>query len=202
VGIVALVMAGGKAGRMNSPVEKPLLEVGGKTMLERVVEVLNHSKSVDRIIVAVTKNTQKTARKAKELSLDLLETPGKNYEYDMQYAIKKLDLADVITICADLPFISVEIVDQAIEKFRSSRKPSLSVMAPVSVYNKLGLKPEYIFEVDGKMLVPIGINVIDGKQIDKPELEQAVLVTESHNLAINVNTPNELALADDLSKRS
>ena len=53
--MTALVMAGGKGTRMNVATEKPLLEVGGKSMIEHVVVALKRSKVVDRIIVAVTK---------------------------------------------------------------------------------------------------------------------------------------------------
>lgn len=195
MGITALVMAGGKAMRMNAKTEKPLLEVGGKPMIEHVVQALKQSKIVDRMIVAVSTSTPQTARKARALNIEVLETPGEGYISDMKYAIKKLGLHDVLTVSADLPFITSEIVDQAVEKYRSQGKPSLAIMTPLDVYERLGLKPEYVFEVDERSLVPIGVNIIDGTRIDERELEQAILVTESEELALNVNTPNELEAA-------
>jgi adenosylcobinamide-phosphate guanylyltransferase len=190
--VTALVMAGGMGTRMNVATEKPLLEVGGKSMIEHVVVALKQSKLVDRIIVAVSGNTPQTARKAAELNSEVLETPGKDYVSDMRYAIRKLGLHVVLTVSADLPFITAEIVDRAVEKYTSCGKPSLAVMTPLSIYHKLGCKPEYVFEVEGRSLVPVGVNVIDGSRIDEAELEQAVLVTESEKLAVNVNTPSEL----------
>jgi uncharacterized membrane protein len=68
-------------------------------------------------------------------------------------------------------------------------------MASVDIYKRLGLKPEHVFETDGRSLVPIGLNIIDGKRIDEPELDQAVLVTGSQECAINVNTLEELEVA-------
>jgi uncharacterized membrane protein len=65
----------------------------------------------------------------------------------------------------------------------------------VDVHKGLGSEPEYVFEIDGRKLVPIGLNVIDGRMIDKPELDQAVLVTRSEEFATNVNTPEELEAA-------
>ena len=195
MGVTALVMAGGKGTRMNTTTEKPLLEVGGKPMLQHVVDVLNESKMVDRIIVAVSESTPQTARKARELNTEVVETPGMGYVSDIGYAIRKLGLCDVLTASADLPFITTAIVNQAIEKYSSCGKRSLAVMTPLDVYERLGRKPDYVFEIDGKSLVPIGINIIDGTRIGETELEEAVLVTRSEDLAFNVNTRRELEAA-------
>ena len=193
--LTALVMAGGKATRMKSSTEKALLEVCGKTMLERVTDTLKQSRLVTRIVVAVTDTTLLTARMARELSLEVLETPGQGYESDMQYSIKKLDLGEVLVVSADIPLITVEIVEQAIRQFRSSGKPSLAVMAPVRVYENLGLDPQFIFEVNGSRMVPVGINLLDGTMIDRGELDQEILILESESIALNVNTSRELELA-------
>ena len=193
--VTALIMAGGKATRMKSTTEKPLLEVGGRPMIEHVVGALNQSKMVDRIVVAVSGNTPRTARRATELRVEVLLTPGEDYISDMRYAIKKLGICDVLTVAADIPFVTTEIVDRAVEKYRSSGKPSLAVMVPLDIYKGLGTKPEYVFEIDGRRLVPIGLNIIDGRRIDEPELDQVVFIAGSEEFAINVNTPRELEVA-------
>jgi adenosylcobinamide-phosphate guanylyltransferase len=200
VGIVALIMAGGEATRMNLTVEKPLLDVGGKPMIEYVVEALRRSADVDKILVAVTENTPQTRRMAGELECDVVLTPGNGYQSDMRYAIKSCDLHDTLVVSADLPFISTEIVNRAIRTYFSSKKSALSVMAPVETYIKLGSQPQYVFEVAGRRLVPIGINIIDGSRIDEPELEEEVLVVEFEGLALNVNTPQDLELARERYK--
>jgi adenosylcobinamide-phosphate guanylyltransferase len=193
--VTALIMAGGQAKRMKTTIEKPLLEVGGRSMIEHVAAALKQSRMVDRIVVAVSRNTPWTALKATELGMEVLQTPGEGYVSDMRYAIRKLGLSVVLTVVADIPFISSEIVDRAVEKYRSCGKPSLAVMAPVDLYRRLGSEPEYVFQIDGQGLVPIGLNIIDGSMIEKPELDQAVLVTNSEECALNVNTPEELEAA-------
>ena len=197
--IAALVMAGGKASRMNSREEKPLLDVGGKPMIERVVEALDKSRAVDRVIVAVTNNESQTARMARELRKSVVLTPGEGYESDMKFAIKAIGLGDTLVVSADLPFISAEIVSRAVESYRSSRKPALSVMTPTETYERLASKPQYVFSVGGRALAPIGINIVDGKRIDEGVLEEHVLVVESEELALNVNTPEDLELARKLA---
>ena len=68
-------------------------------------------------------------------------------------------------------------------------------MAKPEVYEKIGSKPQYLFQVDGQNLVPVGINIIDGKCIGQGELDQTVLVIDSGDAILNVNTLMELDLA-------
>jgi adenosylcobinamide-phosphate guanylyltransferase len=193
--VTALIMAGGKGTRMRVATEKPLLKIGGRPMIEQVARALRESKTVDRIVVATSRNTLHTAREAGKLGLEVLQTPCDGYVSDLRYAISKLGVSDVLTVAADLPFITSELVDRAVQEYRSCGKPALSVMAPMEVYKKLGSMPEHVFEIGGRSLVPIGLNVIDGKRIDEPELDQAVLVTGSEQYATNVNTLEELEAA-------
>lgn len=193
--VVALLMAGGRASRMQSATEKPLLMLCGTTMLERVVRALKQSRSVSRIVAAVTDWTPLTAWKARELGLEVLETPGDGYVEDMRFAIKNLGLREVLVVSADIPFLTGEVVDQVVTRYRSSGKPALAVVVPLEACDRMGLRPEYIFEHQGRQVVPAGLNVIDGTKIDMPELEQEMLVVNSETIALNVNSPQDLELA-------
>jgi adenosylcobinamide-phosphate guanylyltransferase len=102
--VTALIMAGGKGTRMRATTEKPLLKVGGRPMIEHVVRALRESKTVDRIVVAISRNTPDTARRARELNLEVLQTPADDYISDLRYAIRKLGVSDVLTVAADVPF--------------------------------------------------------------------------------------------------
>lgn len=200
--MTALVMAGGKATRMRSEVEKPLLEVDGSAMLQRVIGALRDSKAIDRIIVAVTASNLHVAEKARGLGVEVVETPGAGYESDMRTAIKHLGLGDVMVVSADLPFVTSELVDKAYGTYKSGAKPALSVMCPPSVLEKMNLEPSYVFEVEGKKLTPIGLNILDGTRIGEGPLDETTLVIDSPRLALNVNTPRELELARKLARQS
>jgi adenosylcobinamide-phosphate guanylyltransferase len=193
--VTALVMAGGKGSRMKSFVEKPLLIVCGKTILERVIQALRNSMSVNRIIVTVTPRTPATALMAKQLNVETLETPGNDYVSDMRYAVKQLGLRNVLVVSADIPFITSEIINQAVSRFELCGKPALSVMIPLGVYAKLGIQPHLIMNVRGNRVAPAGINIIDGAKIDLPKLDEEILLSESEEIALNVNTPLELQVA-------
>jgi adenosylcobinamide-phosphate guanylyltransferase len=198
MGVTALVMAGGKATRMAAEFEKPLAEVGGKPMLLLVVEALKKSKNIDCIIVAISPHTPKTAQAAKELGVEVMETRGLGYEEDMKFAIKRRKLRDVMVVSADLPLLDPVLVDRAIESYNREMKPALSVMAPAEIVEKQGAKPSFVFQIGGKRMVPVGINLIDGTRIDEPELEEAVLIAEPDDSILNVNTTDELKVAREL----
>jgi adenosylcobinamide-phosphate guanylyltransferase len=193
--VTALVMAGGKASRMKSKVEKPMLRVCGKTMLERTIRALRKSVSVDRIIVAVTATTPITAKAAKQIGVETFKTPGRSYVSDMQYAVRELGLEIVLVASADIPFITSEIIDAAVSRFEQSKKPALTVMTPTATYRRLGLRPHIIMNVQGNRLVPVGINIVDGTKIGLPELDEEILLSDSEEIALNVNTPLELQVA-------
>ena len=51
--MIAAIMCGGRGSRMNAPVEKPMVRVAGKSLVERVLNALRGSGRFERI-VAVT----------------------------------------------------------------------------------------------------------------------------------------------------
>lgn len=179
---------------MGTKVEKSLLEVSGKSMLQRVIEVLKQT-SVDRIVVASSTNTPSTSIEARLMGVEVLITPGDGFEEDMRFAIRQLSLGDVLVVSADLPFITADIVERTVQKYRSSGKPALAVMTKPEVYEEIGSKPQYLFKVDGQDFVPVGINMIDGKRIDQGELDQTIFLIDSGDIALNVNTLAELDFA-------
>ena len=198
MGITALVMAGGKGTRMKLPEEKPLLKVGGKPMIEHILNALTSASKVDEIVVAVSKHTPKTARTVKKFSVKVLETPGKDFVSDTKYVVKKLKLSTVVTVSADIPLLSGEIVDKVIESYDRCGKPALAVMVPAETRERLGLKVNYVVEMEGRRLVPAGINVLDARKINETELEEEKLVIDREAIAVNVNTPEDLKIAEQL----
>jgi GTP:adenosylcobinamide-phosphate guanylyltransferase len=73
-------------------------------------------------------------------------------------------------------------------------------MTPETTYEEMGLKPEYVFEINSRKLVPIGLNLVDGTRIDEPELDQEVLELDSKDLTLNVNAPSDYELARQFEK--
>jgi len=201
--ITALVMAGGKGTRMKIKEEKPLVQVCGKPVILFVLEALKGSKKIDRIIVATTISTPNTAILMSQYGVEVIETPGKDYVSDMGWVVQKLKLGVFLAIAADLPLVKAETIDSIVERYERCGKPALTVAVPLQTKVKLGMCIEYSFEEKGQIVVPVGINVIDGsKRYGDEWLDQDIYLVNYQELAININTVKELKLAEKiLSKK-
>jgi len=199
VGVVALVMAGGKGTRMRAAEEKPLIQVGGKPVIEHVLSALKSAKKIDSVVVAVTACTPKTAKHMEKHQVKVVQTPGKDYVSDMGYASQALKLGVFLAIAADLPMVTGEVLDAIVERYERCGKPALTVAVPLETKTKLGMSVEYSFKIDSQDAVPVGINIIDGhKRYGDEWLDQDIYLLDKDELAVNVNTTQELAIAERL----
>jgi adenosylcobinamide-phosphate guanylyltransferase len=74
----------------------------------------------------------------------------------------------------------------------------LVVAVPLETKRKLGMSLGYAFDHEGQQVVPAGININDGRRIDDEELEQDVYVMDRVEVAVNINTVDELKRAQEL----
>jgi adenosylcobinamide-phosphate guanylyltransferase len=202
MGVTALVMAGGKGTRMKLSEEKPLLQIGGKAVIEHVITALKNAKQVSAIVVAVSDYTPKTAKRMLKFPVSVIKTPGKEYVSDMGYAVRTLGLQTVLAIGADLPLITAEVIDAIVEYYERCGKPALSVVVPMETKAQLGLAGKYGFELNGEHMVPAGINVIDGRRIDEEKLDEEIYVSDRKEVAMNINTIQELRIAESLYQKT
>jgi adenosylcobinamide-phosphate guanylyltransferase len=193
--VCAVVMAGGKGTRMALAQEKPLLLVKGKPVVEHVVSALKNARSVSRVVVAVTSCTPKTAKFLEKLGVEVLLTPGKEYVSDLAFAVKQLGLGVVLAVAADLPLLTCDVVDEVVEAYFRVGKPALAVVVPLETKLKLGMSLGYAFVHEDVQVVPAGINVNDGARINEEWIDQAVYVVDKAEVAVNINTVEELRVA-------
>jgi adenosylcobinamide-phosphate guanylyltransferase len=197
MGVVALVMAGGKGTRMRIPEEKPLVKVCGKPVIEYVLAALKDAKKIDSVIVATSSYTPKTTQLMKQLGVQVIETPGKDYVFDMGYVVQTLKLGVFLAIAADLPLVKGEMIDLVVERYERCGKPALTVAVPLETKAKLGMCIGYSFKTDDIDVVPVGINVINGhKRYGDEWLDQDICLMDRQELAVNINTVSELQLAE------
>ena len=150
--MIAIIMAGGKGERLNLNIEKSLVEIEGKTMLERISIALKNAE-VDEIFIAVTNNAPKTKEKARKLKLKIIQTPGKGYVEDIQYLMEKFK--EFLIVSADLPFLTPGLIKNVLVKYKEMKQP-ISVVTPKQSYEKMGFIPS----VTVGDFVPIGVNVV------------------------------------------
>jgi len=197
--VSALVMAGGRGSRMNSSEEKPLIDICGKPVIDYVLDALMRTKKVDNVYVAVTERTPLTAKYVENFQLKSVVTPGKDYVSDMGFAAQVLKLGKFLAIAADLPLVTMEIIDIIISRYEHCGKPALTVAVPFETKKRMGMSVEYSFKMGASDVVPTGINVIDGaKRYGDEWLDQDIFLLDKPELAINVNTPQELQIAKTL----
>ena len=177
-----LVMAGGKGSRMHQNVEKPLIEIAGRPMVQYVIEAVQHSRSIDRVFVTTSKHTPETAATLRSIGFNVIETSGDDYVDDTKLAVKSLGLKKTLVISADLPLITAKIIDEVIRRYEISGKPALAVAIPrLSENTKEGL-------------AFAGVNMIDGEKINEKTLDEEVMIVGRVEVMLNVNTPEDLEL--------
>jgi len=179
-------MAGGRGSRMKLPIEKPMLEINGKKLIEYVLDVLDGARHVDRIYIAASSNGPDTLKWLEDCSLDIhvINTPGSGYVSDMVTAVEEAGIkGPVLMVMADLPLITSGMIDEIVLRYNEVPQPALSVYS-----NK-----------DGQLIVPSGINILDADNI-REEQEDYNYILDNHRLAVNVNTIEDLEICSRLMK--
>jgi len=195
----AVIMAGGLGTRMSSDaVEKPMLTVGDEHTVMRVVKALRASEHIDRILVSTSPNTKKTEAFLRENRIETIRTSGMDFMNDMHVAFQQLDSPFVLTCPSDLPLINTKTVDSFIENFRPEMESSIAIIDTKSV-ESIGIQPSFTIEHDDALWVLSGLCISD-----RTKTLEGRFLAENHyecgdiNLAVNVNTKEELAIARKL----
>lgn len=187
----ALVMCGGRGTRLDADVEKPLYAIAGRPMVDRVLDGLRGAERVDDIYAAVSPNTpETTAHLADDARVEVVETPGKGYVADLGAALEPVGTA-AVTVAADLPLLSGELVDRAIVAATESdgAAASVTVQIPARLKRQLGVSADEGGASDEWL--PTGLNVV-GTDEERP------LRTWDARLAVNVNYEGDRAVAEAL----
>jgi len=179
-----------------------MLEINGKRLIEYVLDVLAGARHVDRIYIAASSNGPDTLKWLEDCSLDIhvINTPGSGYVSDMVTAVEGAGIkGPVIMVMADLPLITSGMIDEIILRYNEVPQPALSVYSLLSICRKKGLRPDTVFNKDGQLIVPSGINILDADNI-REEQEDYNYILDNHRLAVNVNTMEDLEICSRLMK--
>ena len=87
--IYAILMAGGRGTRLKVPCEKPLFKLHDKPLIKYVIDNVNQSKLIDKLIIAVSPNTLETIDYLNSLADDfkILDTSGDDYLTDFSFIL-------------------------------------------------------------------------------------------------------------------
>jgi adenosylcobinamide-phosphate guanylyltransferase len=177
-------MCGGKGTRLDAPVEKPLFEVGGTPMVDRVRTALDDSR-VDNVYAVVSGHAPATRRHLAPSSVSVVDAPGDGYVDDLGYALERVD-PPVLTVVSDLPLLDGAVVDRTLA---DHDRGSLTTCVPAELKRQLGVGTDITLAADGRELAPTGVNVVGESDAETTR------VTYDARLAVNVNRQSDAAVA-------
>ena len=175
-------MCGGAGTRLDRG-EKPLFEVCGEPMVERVLDALEGSR-VDTAHAVTSPKAPETADRLRG-RVPVLETNGAGYVADLTDALERVDVP-VVTVASDLPLLSPDPIDRAIDAHGGG---GLTVCVPAVLKRRLGVSVEATRTHEGRDLAPTGLNVVGERETE------TVRVSHDARLAVNVNRPGDAAVA-------
>ncbi|WP_049901532.1 NTP transferase domain-containing protein [Halococcus agarilyticus] len=196
-------MCGGRGTRLDTDTEKPLYEIGGRSMVDRVIGALRASR-IEAIHAVGSPNAPRTrehldpgrsdasrdgTRRRNPHVESFVEAPGEGYVADLTVALDSID-PPVLTVAADLPLLAGESVGRVLDAHESA---SLAVCVPVTLKRTLGVSVDTTMEHDGRTVAPTGINVVGAGDTE------TTLVSHDERLAVNVNRRADARIAEALA---
>ena len=193
----ALVNAGGKGSRMgNCGIEKPMQIVGGMHTVQRVVDALQASSHIERVLVSVSDNTPETERFLNGIGVETIRTSGESFMDDLHQAFETMNGEYVLTCPSDLPLLTTEVVDTFIEYFAPGTMESAIAVVDERTVRGVGIMPSYTREDGGRNWVLSGLCIMNRpRTLAGDYLEEYLFQTDWVELSVNVNTQRELDLA-------
>ncbi|ASJ06894.1 NTP transferase domain-containing protein [Thermococcus pacificus] len=173
-----IVMAGGRSTRMGK--EKPVLRVGGKPMLLRVY---GEAEKAGETLVTLSRNTPKTKEWCLRERIPFVETPGRGYVEDVRWLLR--EFGPFVSVSSDLPFVRASDIGSIAKAFDG--KTSLTGVLP------LERVPGDLKPVVYRGYAVVGLNAVGAEGENFFELSNPLL-------ALNVNTPKDLKLAERIAK--
>jgi adenosylcobinamide-phosphate guanylyltransferase len=200
---MAAIMCGGKGSRLRGfeKQEKPLLKLNGKTMLELVLDALLRSEEFSKIVAVTSDNTPVTKSYiATNLSrkVDVIETDGVTYSYDIAAVLNMLRPYTVFVVGSDLPLLGARDVKKIVSQ-HSPDHVCTSIVSDKRFVTSMGINPSIIVRINSKEYCHTGISIIDSSKIcASSEIDEHYVVIDQTGVAVNVNTRSDLETAQKL----
>jgi adenosylcobinamide-phosphate guanylyltransferase len=202
--MIAAIMCGGKGSRMQNfvNVEKPLLELKGKTMIERVLDALTQSREFHKIIGVTSSKTPRTKAfigcYSSWLTIDVIKTEGKSYSKDLSILLNNLNPATIFVVPADLPLLNPKIIQEIIGRY-SPGLPCVSIVSDKQFVVNMGVKPSLVLSINSKEYCHTGITIVDSSKVrGLTTLKEYYIIMNEREIVVNVNTRREFEIAEKL----
>ena len=191
--MLALIVAGGRGTRLNRG-EKPLLRVCDRPMIAYVVDAFSAA-GIEPVAV-LSSAVPQTANWCRAHGVSLFQAAGVGYVEDITECIDMLEITEpVFTSVSDIPGLTAEFITEIRDAYQMAGTDACSVWVPAALCKRNGTAPVYAAQVHGIDAVPCGINIINGAKNGEEQVEMALLIA-SRRIAVNVNTPDDIAAAE------
>jgi len=194
-GVSAIVLAAGSSTRMGTV--KPLVKIGGKTMLERTLATLRESQ-VDEVVVVLGHSApviqQSVAfHKARVVVND-------SYHEGMASSLRtglsslRADAAAVLVVLADQPFLKYETIDRLIDEYRQ-KKPEIIVPTYNGFRGNPVLLDRSVFDEVAELTGDIGCRAI----FQRHTREIVKVPVQDAGILLDLDTPADIERLENLS---
>ncbi len=192
----AVVMAGGVGSRFFTgdwTGEKPMVKLCGRPLIMYMIDTLRRSRSIGSIFVVTSPSVPQTQEYlGTQRGVDVIPAPGLGYVGDMVHGIKAAGIREpVLVVMSDLPLVTPEMIDKIVSIYNKRDEPALSVHTPLAVCTELGQHPTAVFNRNDELIVPCGVNILDGGLIEEEQPDYNLILPETE-VALNVNTVQDL----------
>lgn len=202
--VPALIMAGGRGTRMGLALEKPLLQLLGKPLIDWVADAVANAENVSEFYVVTSANTPQTEKHCQNKGWKILHTDAKGYHNDLKQATKMAGISGpVLTVPADSPAVTGKFLDKVISQFQVSGKDFYAVFVPIKTREDLDLSIDSTDEYGGSWYAVSGVNIVNGSKIQGDgKIETGALITEEVEVLLNINTLKDLEVAEKIMRKS
>lgn len=187
-------MCGGKGTRMQAGTEKPLLKAGKAAMIERVASALAGSHRFERIVAVASPDAPKTKEFLRARGIEVIETAGEGYSQDLSLALARLKPEKVMVVPADIPLLDARTVDDIVDATISKQEQAVSIVLDKEFVERMGAKPSVVI---GRYCHS-GITFFDTARVADESVQEHYVAMNRREIALNVNTKEELDLAETL----
>jgi GTP:adenosylcobinamide-phosphate guanylyltransferase len=181
--MIAVIMAGGQATRFARPTEKAVLEIAGRTLLERATDALEVPK-IEGVVAAVSPHTVRSEEFARELGIEIFRTRGEGYHED---TVQLMDaLGPFVSLNVDAPFVTRDHVKAMLGRQEGG---SLTAVVPEGLAIRRPDSDSVMTDASGRRLVWAGLNIV------RPVPDIELVEYDDPLLTININNEDDLEFA-------
>ena len=199
-------MCGGKGSRLQgfAKIEKPLLKLNGRTMVELVFDALLNSEEFYKIVAVTSRNTPMTSSYiATKLSrkVDLIETSGIAYPSDISVVLNIFRPYTIFVVGCDLPLLRLRDIKKILSQHRPEHACT-SVVSDKRFVRSLGINPSIIVRINARQYCHTGISIFDSSKIcGTDRVDEHYVVINENGVAVNVNTRSDFEIAQKLMSK-